>query len=147
MAISYTHEQFKGDIIEMARQMHRDNFFPDVVAGISRGGLVPAVYFGQWFQVPVVEIRCSLRDQKEDVNLYHLRKNVGKKILVVDDIIDGGETMRRVNEHDFLGRQKFASMWLNTAQDFSPNYYAREINRLEDESWINFPWENFWISA
>lgn len=152
--IKYSYESFLGDIREIARQCMKADFRPDVIAGISRGGLVPATYLAQYFEVPVITVYGSLRDQNEkpDTEPLILRTKPGDVILMIDDIIDNGDTMRKITESyasktsDQWAEKhlKTAALWLNPAQNFEPDFHAREINRLEDDRWIIFPWEDYW---
>ena len=82
-----------------------------------------------------------------------LRKN----ILVVDDINDTGDTLKWIkqdwqstcfpNEEHAWGsvwerNVRFATLVHNIPSDFDDiSYYAAEINKNEDPSWICFPWE------
>ena len=74
-----------------------------------------------------------------------------KDILVVDDICDSGATFTRI--HDDILRHteiedgpavRFASLYSNTDQDFTPDYYVRELNQNLQQVWIEFPWKFWW---
>ncbi len=83
-----------------------------------------------------------------------LRKN----ILLVDDINDSGATFNWIkqdwqdscmpNESTWAtvwGRNvRFAALVENVDSSFETCYNAVEISKLEDDSWINFPWESGW---
>jgi hypoxanthine phosphoribosyltransferase len=75
----------------------------------------------------------------------------GKKILVVDDIVDGGDTIRELladwqSSVAGLGKLpvdnlRIAAMYYNTAQDVKVDFYHHTIDRNEDYRWIHFCWE------
>ncbi len=88
-----------------------------------------------------------------------------KKILIVDDINDSGATINwikkdweqtiqeKVRENvDYVWNTvwndstKFAVLFNNIASEseIDVNYAAEEINKIEDPSWIVFPWEEWW---
>jgi xanthine phosphoribosyltransferase len=92
----------------------RDNWRPDYVVGITRGGLVPAVMISHYFDVPCHTLKVSLRDgdQSECESNFWMSEDafgyVGKEqrnddnpsdpaarknILIVDDINDSGDTL------------------------------------------------------
>ena len=57
-----THEdqmQLQSDII---RQMTRDGFLPDVIIGVSRGGLPIGVMYSHYYDTPFIPFKGSLRD-------------------------------------------------------------------------------------
>jgi hypothetical protein len=161
--IIYTNTQLRGDLQEILRQMTLDAFMPDIIVGIARGGLVPATMLSHYLGKPLEVINYSLRDRKvsqaSEINDVALKIKAKKKVLLVDDICDGGDTLRNVvdqldeilchldnaDEYDCSNELKSAVLWNNIGQDlFEPNYAGREINRSEDDSWVIFPYEEWW---
>ena len=43
--------QVKNNVQEILRQMHLDNFRPDYIVGITRGGLLPAIMISHYLKV------------------------------------------------------------------------------------------------
>jgi len=101
---------------ELVRQMWLDQWTPDYVVGITRGGLVPANLISQYLDCKMETLQVRLRDKKgteecesnlwmaeeafgyigvDDRETYGSRWDVGlrKKILIVDDINDSGATL------------------------------------------------------
>jgi len=157
--IPYSHDQMAGDLQEIIRQMHLEDFRPDYIVGIARGGLVPATMLSHYFAKPLMALNYSLRDRMvspdEEVDAIARKLNEGKKILLVDDICDSGVTLRKIADEtvelfdgsieDFNHVCRFAVLWNNISQDvFEVNYVGREISRAEDERWIIFPFEEWW---
>jgi uncharacterized protein len=161
--IIYTNTQLRGDLQEILRQMTLEGFAPDIIVGIARGGLVPATMLSHYLGKPLEVINYSLRDRKvsqaSEMNDVALKIKEKKKVLLVDDICDGGDTLRNVvdtldeilcnlddvEEYDFSNDLKTAVLWNNIGQDlFDPNYVGREINRSENDSWVVFPYEEWW---
>lgn len=157
--IIYTNDQMKGDLQEIIRQMTKEGFTPDIVVGIARGGLVPATMLSHYLGKPLMVINYSLRDNKvsqvsEIADLANAL-NHGKSVLVVDDICDSGETLRKVIDESrnmsnlysgsFEQVCKVAVLWNNVSQDvFEVDYVGREISREEDSRWVIFPYEEWW---
>ena len=75
------------------RAMHKDKFVPDVVVGLSRGGLQPAVMLSNYFDVPMIPVSLALRDHQ--VERLDFEIDPGKKYLVIDDINDHNKTSCR----------------------------------------------------
>jgi len=42
------------------------------------------------------------------------------------------------------GTVRFATLINNTASNFDVNYSALDINKLENDVWFRFPWEQWW---
>jgi uncharacterized protein len=165
--IHYTAEQVEGQVLEILRQMQRDNWRPDYVVGLTRGGLVPANMISQYLGVPMHALHVSLRDNIEkdcESNLWMAEDAYGyladpKKILIVDDINDSGATLNWI-KRDWEGgclpqEEKWEDIWSNTtrfavlvdnqASEFHGiNYSAEEINKAEEDCWCVFPWEEWW---
>ena len=72
-------------------------------------------------------------------------------ILIVDDICDSGATFTKIRD-DILYHTKvddgtnvrFASLYSNADQEFTPDYYVRELNQNQQQVWIEFPWKVWW---
>ena len=161
--IYYTDADMRSDLHSIVRQMGLEAFRPEIVVGLARGGLSPALMLSHYYDAALMAVNVSLRDNKVDNghdSLDTLKKDVlaGKRVLIVDDICDSGHTLKVVWDYlgiplpkplDFTsgysGFVRTAVLWNNPGQDvFDPQYVGREINRLEDERWIIFPFEDWW---
>lgn len=95
---------------ELLRQLHQDQWQPDYVVGLTRGGLIPANLISQYLNCRMETLKVSLRDGNEcESNLWMAEDAFGydsnpatsiksnadlkKKILIVDDINDSGATL------------------------------------------------------
>lgn len=147
----YTHENMVRDMQSMYREMHLDGYKPDVVVGITRGGLIPSVYASHYFAVDLVTINVSFRDTKvldPVTQMLELMKE-GRSLLLVDDICDSGETLEWIYEQLHQEVPELMTTHLKTAvlihnegcQSFSPDYQGTTINKVEEDVWICFPWE------
>ena len=127
----YNWREMRRDVNTLCREIILDNFSPDVIVGLSRGGLTPGVMMSHWFQKPFKPVKAALRDFPDWED--YLPKKTDKRILIVDDICDSGETDIR-----------FASLWWNNEVEFEPHYYAQECAKDSGNIWIHFPWEHWW---
>ena len=48
----YNEEELRRDVSSLCRNIVLDKFDPQVIVGLSRGGLVPGVMMSHWFQKP-----------------------------------------------------------------------------------------------
>ena len=100
---------------QISFQMFKDNWRPDYIVGLTRGGLIPAVYMSHTLDIPMHTLKVSLRDNTdtesncwmaEDAFGYVSASSVPrpegepasdlalrKNILILDDINDTGATL------------------------------------------------------
>ncbi len=138
---SYTH--FKKDINILLGQLVSQEF--ESIVGIARGGLTMAHAVSEGLNIRNVQtLRTELYDdttKRSQISLYAQCdfKNI-KKVLVVDDIADSGETLKAVMEHlrskspdiEF----KVATLFYKESSAFEPDFW---INKAD--TWIEFFWE------
>lgn len=130
----------KNCLMDIIRQMYMDGFKPDVVVGLVRGGSLPANLVSQFLDIP-----CYMVNKEED-NVYLPE---GNNILVIDDINDTGKAMTDISNyflHNHEGNFKYATLISNVGSCFEVDYYSVEINKLEEDVWVVFPWENWWMT-
>ena len=153
--IDYNYSEFRDGINTIAKAIESSGWTPDYIVGVVRGGSIPAVHLSHKLKVPVVMVSWSIRDTSifgNESNCW-IPEDIhkGKKVLVVDDIVDGGDTIRELLD-DWnkstaglgnlpVDNLRVAAMYYNTAQDVNVDFYHREIDRNEDQRWVIFPWE------
>ena len=111
----------------------------DVVVGISRGGLIPAVMISHKLKLPLLTMTVTLRDNLARVQSLKIKK--GEKALVVDDINDSGNTLTMISE--FFKTRHIHAAYAVLQNKLSSNFSVDYWGSLQDnDDWINFPWEN-----
>ena len=111
----YTWQDVERACVNITLQMYKDNWRPDYIVGITRGGNVPATILSNMLGVRGEALKVSLRDNYDgessesncwmsedafgyvpldDQEIYKSRWDVDrrKNILIVDDINDTGAT-------------------------------------------------------
>lgn len=132
-----TNDDVRNYTLEIIRRMNASDFTPEIVLGFSRGGLVPANYISQWYDIPMF---CINKDVKFECNLDNYRE-----VLVIDDINDTGNTLQGF--HSKYGDNQgfvYAALIDNAGSKFVTNFAGHYINKNEDPDWIVFPWESWW---
>ena len=146
--IWYKWDEMRKDVNSLIRTIVLDKFTPEVIVGISRGGLTPGVMLSHWFQKPFKSIKAAIRDFPEWED--YLPRKSDKRILIVDDICDSGKTFQKISNHINKNNNnadiRFASLWWNNECNFKPYYYVRECAKDSEGIWIHFPWEHWWDS-
>ena len=143
----YKWDEMRRDVNTLCRTITLDKFDPQVIVGLSRGGLTPGVMMSHWFQKPFKPIKASIRDFPDWEE--YLPKKTDERVLIVDDICDSGETFLKIQEHlknasDLPVEVRFASLWWNNECEFKPHYYVQDCAKDTNNIWIHFPWEHWW---
>ncbi len=126
--------------------MYADNYKPDYIVGITRGGNIPATIISNMLDIPCEAIKVSFRND-DRVEKNHWLSTLDKKILIVDDINDTGATFNWIWKDWDLSKKdhkvKFAVLTDNMGSTFEEvNYSVHEVNKTEEDVWLVYPWEN-----
>lgn len=128
----------------LARSITRE-FNPDVIVGIARGGLVPAVRLSHLLGdclMRVIHVKYYKNVDKRTEKPEIFWADVGKlegKVLVVDDVADTGNTLKVVIDHleeKVEGEIKIATLVWKPKSSIKPDFYVFVTDR-----WVIFPWE------
>lgn len=158
--IQYSWGQIESSVLEIAHQLQRDNWQPDLIVGIYRGGSTPAIMLSNYLNVKTYTLDVRLRDNKGSVEsnttLAQLAFINRKNVLIVDDINDSGDTINWILE-DWRGscqtigigevwgkNLRTAVLVENAGSSILTHYNAIDIDKREEDIWIVFPWEGFW---
>ncbi|NWJ43445.1 purine phosphoribosyltransferase [Marine Group I thaumarchaeote] len=142
----YGWEEMRRDVNSLCREITLDKFDPNVIVGLSRGGLTPGVMMSHWMKKPFKSIKAALRDHPEWED--YLPRKSDKQVLIVDDVCDSGETFQRIS--NFIKERsdgvdvRFAVLYWNNECNFTPHYYVNSIAKDSENIWIHFPWESWW---
>lgn len=119
----------------------------DLIIGVSRGGLIPAVMLSHMMNLPMQAVHYSSKtgagDNKDHKN--QLPKFKAKSILIVDDICDSGLTLSEmVSNYTKLGCNVTTAViyYKKLPEDRTvhvPDVWAVKIS--ENFGWIKFPFE------
>ena len=128
-------------INDLILKIRDSQFKPDCVVGVVRGGYIPSEAISRALKVPLVLVRASSYSDKSKIGSPVISEFVGKpfgKVLIVDDLVDSGETLLQVKEilKDFS--PKTAVIW--TKKDNIADFF---VKRVEPETWIEQPMEMF----
>jgi len=170
--IYYNWAQVEGACLDIVRQMNKDQWQPDYIIGITRGGLIPANLISQYLDVPMETLKVSLRDSssESESNLWMAEDAYGfnagkdgdpccKNILIVDDINDQGSTIAWIKQdwqssclpndarwnHVWGENVRVAVLTNNLASKQDVDYSVWEVNKAEEDCWLVYPWEDYWL--
>ena len=141
-----TWEQIYTMLLDMAWRIQADRFSPDIVLGVSRGGLTPARVLSDLLESPniakvKVEFYLGVAERKKEPLMTEpISVDVkGKRILVVDDVSDTGGSLRLIKAHLLehgVGDLKTATLYHKPWSITLPDYFEETTS-----DWIVFPWD------
>lgn len=138
-------DQFHRDSRALAWRLAGMGTF-DAIVAIARGGLVPAAIVARELNIRTVETvaaksydhqdRAGIKILKEiSEPVLELSRN-GGKILIVDDLVDTGNTARAVRE--MLPGAHFATVYAKPKGREMVDTFITEVSQ---DTWIFFPWD------
>jgi len=139
--------QIDRAVFALAEEL-RKHFMPDVIVGIARGGLIPAVRLSHVLgdvELKVIDVKfykgIDERMEKPVVTIPLHGSLEGKKVVIVDDVSDTGKTLEVVIEEvKKAGAKevKVACLSMKPWTKVVPDFYV-----FRTDKWIVFPWEEF----
>jgi len=139
-------EHFYQLTLELVEKVLKSGYMPEVIVGVSRGGLVPLRIFSDEFEeTEIGVIRVAFYEDvkktgREPRILQDVNVDVSdKRVLVVDDVADTGRSLEIVRRHieDKGAREvRVATVYYKPWSTFKPDYYVKKT-----EKWIIFPHE------
>ena len=109
------------------------------IVAVTRGGLVPAAIVARELDIRLVDTICiASYDDRAQGSLEILKRIVddGEGLLIIDDLVDTGETARAVRE--MLPRAHFATVYAKPAGRPTVDTFVTEVSQ---DTWILFPWD------
>jgi hypoxanthine phosphoribosyltransferase len=141
-----TWDAFGAASRDLARDILKSGFEPDIVVAIARGGLLLAGGIAYALGVKscgavnaefYTGIGTRLPEPIMMPPLLDAESIVGKKVLLVDDVSDSGRTLAMVVQLLETGGADLRTVVLYTKPGtvYEPTYTWKRTDR-----WINFPW-------
>ncbi len=110
---------------KVAMQILEDNFRPDKILALAKGGWFVSMILSDYLGVEVVNLDLK---EKRDVRV--------KRALIVDDFINTGKTMKTAME-SVKGEFKTCALLMFQNSDLFPDYLGDFVS---GDVWIIFPW-------
>ena len=135
-----TWEELHRNAKALAWRLNPQGPFEGLIA-ITRGGLVPAAVVARELEIRTIDTICIASYQEglqEEINVI---KKVslpdrGKGWLIIDDLVDTGDTARAVRK--MLPNAHFATIYAKPSGRPMVDTFIMEVSQ---DTWIIFPWE------
>ncbi len=148
-------EEYHASIEKLAVQIYRSQWEFDQILCLARGGLRIGDVLSRIYDKPLAILSTSSyggKDFQERGNLT-IANNItmttatlGKRILLVDDLVDSGVTLARIlewlqqHEEFAITEVRSAVLWFKACSIAKPDYY---VDFLIDNPWIHQPFEKY----
>jgi len=134
---------------ELAKKVKESGYKPDVIVAVARGGFVPARLLCDFLGV---ENLLSLQSQhwteaakaaeRAIIKFPYKVDLTGKKVLLVDDIVDTGESLALAKKYILENWKpkelRIATLqWIKPVAKIKPDYYLIEVTEWV---WFQYPW-------
>ena len=109
------------------------------IVAITRGGLVPAAIVARELEIRLIDTFCVVSYDDRQIGDVQVLKDVegnGKGWLIVDDLVDTGQTAKVVREH--LPEAHLATVYAKPAGRPLADTFVTEVSQ---DTWILFPWD------
>lgn len=140
----YSYEEFCVDVSVLAKEV-KASFAPEAIVAIARGGMTLGHFLAEALEMrdlyAINSIHYEETRKLDTINVFNI-PDLSKvtRVLVVDDIIDSGETMieiKRVLLEKYPHLQlKVAAVFYKEKALLRPDFVAREATQ-----WIKFFWD------
>lgn len=138
-------DQFHRDARALAWRLAASGPFRTILC-ITRGGLVPAAIVARELDLRMIETICIASYTHDNAQSeLQIIKGVddavagtegGKGVLVLDDLVDTGKTVRVVR--DMLPNAHFATVY---AKPLGRPIIDTFVTEVSQDTWIYFPWD------
>ncbi|RLG84367.1 MAG: phosphoribosyltransferase [Thermoprotei archaeon] len=132
---------------KLANKIANSGYEPDAIVVVLRGGVLPALILSDYLGVEeFYAIRAKhwgIGDEvyKEPAILWVGGDLSNKRLLIVDEVVDTGKTLKRIVD-EIKNRYrpieiKTAVLHVKPTTTYLPDFYAEKINEW---TWIFYPW-------
>ena len=135
-------EEFNKNIIELGNLINSQDFKPDIIIAIARGGWIPTRYLSDLLNTKNLgSIGVKYEDEERTkLNTYSkptIPKDC-KKVLLVEDMLESGKSIKYAYEYySAQGYEtKTACLYIMNNTEFIPDFYIKTIDKK-----LKFPWE------
>ena len=148
-------EEYHANIEKLAVQIYQSQWEFDQILCLARGGLRIGDMLSRIYNKPLAILSTSSYGGKDfqergkltiASNITMTTNTLGKRILLVDDLVDSGVTMMRIlewltqHEEFAITEVRSAVLWFKDCSVAKPNYY---VDFLDDNPWIHQPFEKY----
>ena len=145
----FGHDEFVEAVHALASMLSSDDWGAQLLVGVGRGGLTPAVFLSHATGLPMVSIDFSTPIPEFNAALIEAlagRTRTGERLLFIEDINDSGRTIAAIRAQlraagAEMAGVRFAVLVDNMVSSERVDHAWRTIDRTVTKDWFVFPWE------
>ncbi|MCQ5337203.1 MAG: phosphoribosyltransferase [Candidatus Methanomethylicia archaeon] len=138
--------KIQSSVLSLANKILNSKYHPDMIVGIARGGWIVARLLSDLLSIKnLASLRIEFykgigkKDYKPIITQPISEPPDGKSVLIVDDVVDSGESMNLAKQYIVsMGAKdvKIATIHMKPWSKITPDYYVEIV-----DAWIIYPWE------
>ena len=99
-SIEFTYQEMIDSIKNIANQLSKSKFDPEVIISVNRGGCIPGIYLSHYINKPHETLSIQFRNTDKGPNTRSIEKKIKNynSVLIIDDINDSGRTICFIKE-------------------------------------------------
>lgn len=130
-------------INELYNKINKNNY--DIVIGIEKGGLNISIPLAKKMNVKHESIKISYYNDKDElqenpiIDINHNIFKENKNILIIDDLVDSGSTLKKIKEilKQYDCKFSFGVLYITKRFENEIDYWCE----YKPDCWLVFPWE------
>ncbi|MCV6608659.1 MAG: phosphoribosyltransferase family protein [Campylobacterales bacterium] len=139
----YSYDELIKDLKILTKDL--GDYKPDAIIALSRGGVTIGHFLAEYFDIRTLytmnTIHYDGQKKMDEVIIYNIPDiKDAKKVLIVDEIIDSGETIQEVmkvlNKRHLYVDFKTLTVFQKKRAVFKADYWVKDTDK-----WIEFFWE------
>lgn len=140
-AINYSWDSLHSDTLKIASLVDELDFRPDIIVGVTSGGIIASVILGEKFCIVPRIVRFTNRDaMHSDVDSICLSARHGKKVLLISETDNSVYEMFKARSFDVKNNICYTSLWYDPSRNNYIHLWSNVIDRSIDERYVKFPY-------
>lgn len=133
-------------VVSLADRVRRSDYRPDIIVCVLKGGLIPSRILMDLLSVEEIGFvgvkfykGIARHEAKPELTLPPVPGVSGKRVLVVDDVVETGRTIQLVLDelYRYGAREaRVLTIYVKKWSPILPDYYYKITDK-----WVVFPWE------
>jgi hypoxanthine phosphoribosyltransferase len=148
-------DEYHAKIEQLAAQIYQSEWEFDQILCLARGGLRIGDVISRIYNKPLAILSAASYGGKNfqergNLTIAHsitmTTEKLGSRILLVDDLVDSGETLANIlewlkNHQEYeISDVRSAVLWFKGCSNAKPDFY---VDFLPDNPWIHQPFEKY----
>lgn len=156
MSFNLSWDNVENACLDISSKIIKADFKPDIVLPVLWGGVIPCRLIMDILDMdrtkckPIISRSYESCESKNDIYVemhFPVNNYSDRKVLIVEEIVDSGRTIKRIKELLFGYGFKFENIMVATLVWRDRSLYSTDyivpnfFHKIIDKEWIIFPWD------